>query len=143
MVYRFLETLKAAELVTSVETPCLPSYTSTTAIWLFMRHFNDLDEAEQQDLATFRQARPVLTTTYDLVQEFLQMVRHREGERLEAWLTQVKNSQLPELQSFVHGVEQDKAAVQAGLTLAINNGQVEGQVIKIKLIKRMMYEAQR
>src|SRR5207248_3064177 len=36
-------------------------------------------------------------------------------------------------------VEQDQAAVQAGLTLAINNGQVEGQVTKIKLIKRMMY----
>jgi hypothetical protein len=35
-------------------------------------------------------------------------------------------------------VEQDKAAVQAGLTLPINNGQVEGQVTKIKLIKRMM-----
>ena len=36
-------------------------------------------------------------------------------------------------------VEQDKAAVQAGLTLPISNGQVEGQVTKIKLIKRMMY----
>jgi len=36
-------------------------------------------------------------------------------------------------------VERDKAAVQAGLTLAINNSQVEGQVTRIKLIKRMMY----
>jgi transposase len=44
-----------------------------------------------------------------------------------------------ELQSFAQGVERDKAAVQAGLTLAINNGQVEGQVTRIKLIKRMMY----
>jgi transposase len=45
----------------------------------------------------------------------------------------------PELESFAQGVERDKAAVQAGLTLAINNGQVEGQVTRIKLIKRMMY----
>jgi hypothetical protein len=40
---------------------------------------------------------------------------------------------------FAEGVERDKSAVQAGLTLAINNGQVEGQVTRIKLIKRMMY----
>ena len=36
-------------------------------------------------------------------------------------------------------MEQDKAPVQAGLTLAINNGQVEGHVTRVKLIKRMMY----
>ena len=66
-------------------------------------------------------------------------MRQRQGERLDAWLSKVQESGLPELQSFAYGVEQDKAAVQAGLTLAINNGQVEGQVTKIKLIKRMMY----
>jgi transposase len=67
------------------------------------------------------------------------MMRQREGERLDTWLTQAHESQPPELESFAHGVERDKAAVQAGLTLPINNGQVEGQVTRIKLIKRMMY----
>lgn len=51
----------------------------------------------------------------------------------------VHESNLAELESFASGVEQDKDAVQAGLTLDINNGQVEGQVTRIKLIKRMMY----
>jgi transposase len=45
----------------------------------------------------------------------------------------------PNESRFARGVERDKAAVQAGLTLVINNGQVEGQVTRIKLIKRMMY----
>jgi transposase len=67
------------------------------------------------------------------------MMQHRQGARLDAWLTQVHESGLPELQSFASGVEQDKAAVQAGLTLPISNGQVEGQVTKIKLIKRIMF----
>ncbi len=93
----------------------------------------------REDLAAFRLAHATLNTTYRLVQDFLQMMRHRQGERLDAWLSQVHESGLPELQSFAQGVEQEKAAVQAGLTLAINNGQVEGQVTKIKLIKRMMY----
>jgi transposase len=73
------------------------------------------------------------------VQDFLEMMRRREGERLDVWLAQVHESGLAELQSFAQGVEQDKAAVQAGLTLPLSNGQVEGQVTKIKLIKRMMY----
>ena len=45
----------------------------------------------------------------------------------------------PSESRFAQGVEGDKAAVQAGLTLAINNGQVEGQVTRMKLIKRMIY----
>ncbi len=40
---------------------------------------------------------------------------------------------------FVQGVERDKAAVVAGLTLSQNNGLVEGKVNKLKLIKRMGY----
>jgi transposase len=91
------------------------------------------------DLAALRQAHPALETTYRLTQDFLQMLRKREGERLSPWLTQVHESDLPELESFAHGVEQDQAAVQAGLTLPINNGQVEGHVTRVKLIKRMMY----
>jgi transposase len=82
---------------------------------------------------------PDLESAYCLTQDFLQMLRKREGERLDTWLTKVQESELPELQSFAHGVDQDKAAVQAGLTLPINNGQTEGHVTRIKLLKRMMY----
>jgi transposase len=138
-VYRFLETLKSSEVVPSAGTPRLPHFSSHTAIWLFVRDPETLDNAEEEDLAAFRLASPALNCTYQLAQDFLHMLRHREGQRLDTWLTQVAESHLPELQSFAHGVEQDKAAVQAGLTLSLNNGQVEGQVTKIKLIKRMMY----
>ncbi len=74
-----------------------------------------------------------------MAQDFLQMMRKREGERLDAWLARVRESRLTEGPRFVHGVEEDYDAVKAGLTLSLNNGQVEGQVTKIKLIKRMMY----
>jgi transposase len=139
MVYRFVERLKTNEIVTSAGTARLPQYTSTAAVWLFMRRPNHLDEIEREDLAAFRLAHASLNTTYQLVQDFLQMMRDRQGERLDGWLSRVQESGLPELQSFAHGVEQDKGAVQAGLTLAMSQGQVEGQVTKIKLIKRMMY----
>ena len=67
------------------------------------------------------------------------MLRTRTGERLDAWLAQVQSSNLPKLQSFAAGIEKDKEAVRAGLIWWINNGMVEGHVIKLKLIKRQGY----
>jgi transposase len=67
------------------------------------------------------------------------MVHKREGQRLDTWLARVASSALPELQSFATGIENDKEAVQAGLTSALSNAQTEGQVTKVKLIKRTMY----
>jgi transposase len=43
------------------------------------------------------------------------------------------------LRRFAQGVQEDHDAVQAGLTLPSNNGQLEGQVNRLKVIKRQMY----
>jgi transposase len=67
------------------------------------------------------------------------MLHTRSGEKLDEWLEKVRSSEIRELQSFVTGIERDKAAVVAGLTLPQNNGLVEGKVTKLKLIKRMGY----
>ncbi len=60
------------------------------------------------------------------------MLRTRTGEQLDTWLERVKTSKIRELQGFVAGIERDKAAVGAGLTLPQNNGVVEGNVNKLK-----------
>ncbi len=139
MVYRFLKTLKTQEREASAEGYRLPQYSSRASVSLFMQHPDTLEETQREHLTAFRRAAPSLETTYQLTQDFLVVMRWREGERLDAWLMRVHESQLPELESFARGVEQDKEAVQAGLTLDLNNGQVEGQVTRIKLIKHMMY----
>jgi transposase len=139
MVYRFLETLKTTEILPSAGAHRLPYYSSQTAVWLFIHDPETLEEIEQEDLAAFRLASPILNTVYLLVQDFLQMLRQRKGEHLDTWLAEFEQSELPELHSFAQGVRQDLAAVRAGLTRTTNNGQTEGQVTKIKLIKRMMY----
>jgi transposase len=139
MVSRFVETLKTTPVGAAAQPVDVPHDASHTAVWLFVRDPATLDAAEQEDLAAFRQASPTLATTYLLVQDFFQMLRQREGERLDVWLAQVSATPLPELHRFAHGVEQDKKAVIVGLTLSINNAHTEGQVTKIKLIKRIMY----
>ena len=67
------------------------------------------------------------------------MVRLRQGERLDEWLKQIETSAIPELQTFAAGIQRDKPAVQAGLTLSYSNGVLEGHVNRLTLIKRSMY----
>ena len=121
----------------SSKVPALP--TSRQAAFSFLRRPEKLSVEEQETLCKLRQIHPEVDQASDLVQQFVQMLRTRTGERLDAWLAQVQSSNLPELQSFAAGVEKDKDAVRAGLTWWINNGMVEGHVTKLKLIKRQMY----
>lgn len=93
----------------------------------------------ENELTALRQASPTADTVYQLVQEFMHMIRHRDGEQLDNWLERVRNSQIRELQKVVRSIERDKAAVLAGLTLPHSNGIVEGKVNKLKLIKRTMF----
>ena len=86
-----------------------------------------------------RQTSATAEVVYHLVQDFRQMLRLRQGERLDEWLKKVETSALPELQTFAAGIQRDKAAVQVGLTLPYNNGLLEGHVNRLKLIKRSMY----
>jgi len=102
-VYRYLETLKQAEVRASVNPARIRKYSGNTAVWLFVRNPDTLDEVERDDLATFCQASATLKRAYSLIQDLLNMVHKREGERLETWLTTITESDLPELQSFAGG----------------------------------------
>jgi transposase len=108
-------------------------------MFLFLRRPEDLDQEERGTILQLRQSHPELDLAYTLVQEFAKMLRTRTWENLDAWLAKAVASQIPEFQSFVLGIERDKAAVQAGLTRPASNGIVEGKVNKLKLIKRMGY----
>jgi transposase len=99
----------------------------------------DLDEPQRQTLTRLQQLSPEVHTLYPLAQDFAQMVRTHSGHSLESWLTRAHDSQVRELVSFANSLERHSADVQAGLSLPYSNGQVEGQINRLKLIKRSMY----
>ncbi len=134
---RLLPTGRKNAVDSSSKAPALA--TSRHAAFLFLRRPEKLRVEEQETLVKLRQIHPEVDRAYDLVQQFVQMLRTRTGEHLDAWLARVQSSELPELQSFAAGVEKDKDAVRAGLTWWISNGMVEGHVTKLKLIKRQGY----
>jgi hypothetical protein len=121
------------------EAGILDHFSAKKAVWLFVRDFDDLSKKEQEELLALRQASAMAETLYQLVQEFFRIVHSRQGTQLDSWLNKVEASAIPELLRLAKGLERDKAAVLAGLTLSHSNGQVEGQVTRIKLIKRMMF----
>jgi len=86
-----------------------------------------------------RQLHPHLERVYQLTQGFMSMLHQHQAELLETWLAAVQSCGIAELERFGRGIEQDKAAVSAALTLPYSNGVVEGHVNRLKLIKRMMY----
>ena len=76
---------------------------------------------------------------YDLAQRFAEMLRKRDPQPFEVWLKEALSSGVTKLRRFANGIRLDQAAVEAALTLLYSNGQVEGQVNRLKLIKRSMY----
>jgi transposase len=134
---RLLPTGRKKQAPSSSKMPALA--TPRQATFLFLRRPEKIRVEEQEMLVKLRQIDPEVDRAYDLVQQFALMLRTRTGERLDAWLTHVQSSELPELQSFAAGIEKDKDAVRAGLTWWISNGMVEGHVNKLKLIKRQGY----
>lgn len=80
-----------------------------------------------------------LETAYRLTQRFRQMMRQRMATALDRWLEDCLASAMPELVHVASGLQREHSAVQASLTLPYSNGQVEGQITKLKLLKRQSY----
>jgi transposase len=80
-----------------------------------------------------------IARAHGLSQAFLAMVRERRGTDLEAWMAEAMHSGIEELARFARGLQEDLTAVTAGLTLEWSNGVTEGQVHRLKLVKRQGY----
>ncbi len=152
-MYSYLATLRTPQVRSSKSSPSKPqgrkstpwspapleNFSAQRATWLFVCQPEKLDQRQQAELALIRQASPSAETAYGLAQAFMQMIREHTGQQLDTWLSEVEASHLPELEAFAKGIQQDKAAVFAGLTLPYNNGPLEGPVNRLKLSKRSMY----
>ncbi len=95
-----------------------------------------LTRSEAVTVAAIEGGVPALAEAREEVARFQAMVRAMAPDRLEAWIERAGKGLLA---SFARGVVRDLAAVRAALTLPWSNGQTEGQITKLKLVKRQMY----
>jgi len=64
------------------------------------------------------------------------MIRHKAVSELPPWIERTRETLVA---SFASGVAKDEAAVRAAIALPWSNGQTEGQITRLKLVKRQMY----
>jgi len=106
---------------------------------IVLRRPEQRTDEQRAYLTHLRAADPAIATATALAEDFLVMLRRREGARLPAWLDAAETSGIDELTRFAGRLRADHDAVQAGLTLRQRNGQTEGQITKLKLVKRQGY----
>ena len=95
-----------------------------------------LSKPEAITVATIETRVPTLAVARDLMERFHRMLRTRDTCALTPWLVDAAESLLA---SFGKGIRADFAAVTAAVTEPWSNGQTEGQITKLKLVKRQMY----
>ncbi len=108
------------------------------ASWI-LRDPASLDDDEQARLKDVRARCPHLNALAGHVTEFAKILTGLHGDRLDSWIAAVEADDQPDLHSFTTGLKQDHTAVVNGLTLPHSSGAVEGNVNRIKMIKRQMY----
>jgi transposase len=137
-----LERLNSPALLSKDETsPVLleePLPSHRRLAWLLLKNPEHLDEQEQQTRAFICQERSIQQVS-TLAQQFVAMVQHRQVDHLDPWLQACLSSDIPDVQTFAEGLQKEYAAVSAALTFSYSNGPVEGQITKLKYIKRSMF----
>ena len=115
------------------------SPTSKNVSALFMRREEKLSEEQKEYLQRLCDSDAALADARRLTQEFAEMVRGLEGEKLDGWIEEAEACVAPTMGRFAIGLKKDLGAVRAGLTERWSNGPVEGFVHKLKLLKRQGY----
>ena len=109
------------------------------ASWLFVKRKEQLTTDQQELIERICQAHADLQELYQLGQDFVLMVKQRQPKQLDPWLARAQKSASVELQRFASGIKRDYDAVKAALSLPWSQGQVEGQITRLKFLKRQMY----
>jgi transposase len=139
-VYRYLKRVEWEEVLprpTSILRSDVPSPRHVASL-LVQRPERQTDD-DRAYLDRLCEQAPTIANAYALTKDFAGMLRERHGQHLDNWLRLAKDSGIKELAAYARGLETDYAAVRAGLELEWSNGQTEGQVNKLKLLKRQMY----
>ena len=138
-VFRALQHFPRPDRTANPPPPTPPRVSARRAATVLMGRSENLKPQQKQLQQMLCEDSATLARAYRLVQTFGQMVRKRKAELLDLWLAYAEQSDLAELRSFARHLRRDYDAVRAGLSLPWSNGQVEGQIHRLKLIKRLMY----
>lgn len=126
-----------ANLARAKEVQHYPSYSPKQTLWLLFKEKRT--DVEQQFVQSLLEQSDLITRTYESLRRFRQILTERDEAALPLWAYEAEASQIPELKRFVQRLRLDWEAVENALLFASSQGQVEGQVNRLKVFKRQSY----
>jgi transposase len=109
------------------------------AMWLLVRRPERLTPEQEASRAQLCAMCADAAVIYPLVQHLGMLIREHRVADLEQWLLAAEESGIPEFVRFARSLRRDQAAVCQALTSRWSQGQTEGFITKLKLLKRSMY----
>jgi transposase len=125
---------RRAEKVTDQQLQKVPSARTISRLMTTAR--DNLSKSDTVTVAAIEGCVPKLVEARRLVETFQAMLRQKLVAHLDPWIASASVSLIG---SFANGIIKDKDAVRAAITEPWSNGQTEGQITKLKLVKRQMY----
>jgi len=114
-------------------------WAASRAAWLLVLEKSDLKPEEVSALERMIEVEPLVDTASKLAHEFRSMLSNRQAEMLSDWMQRASKCGIEPLKSFVGGMKNDLVAISLAFSLPWSNGPTEGNVNRLKLIKRQMY----
>ncbi|MEY2834298.1 MAG: hypothetical protein RLZZ574_3558, partial [Cyanobacteriota bacterium] len=103
------------------------------AVWLILRHSINQSEAETEAIELLKNQHLDLNTGISLAMDFADLVRRKQPDKLTEWLEKAESSKIRAIIGFATKLKDDLDAVRNGVTYQWSNGQVEGQVNRLKM----------
>ncbi len=113
--------------------------TPRSAATLVLRRPEDRSDGQHTTIKELIKLHPQIDTTIQLFEWFAGIIRRQRDENIKEWIGIAKGSGVPEIKGFAAKLLQDLSAVIAGVELPWSQGQTEGQVTRLKFIRRQMY----
>ena len=103
---------------------------------LLMADRDTFGDGERRFVERILASTPALAKAHEIAKRFMTILREKNVDALDAWSADAITSHMA---SFANGIKQDIDAVRHAMLQPWSNGQVEGQIHRLKLLKRQMY----
>ncbi len=106
---------------------------------LCMKPRGKLSERQARKIDALKEGCPAFATMRRLAMRFGGLMRGKDPGALEQWIDDAIDTDLAEMLRFAKALHRDIHAVKNAIALPWSNGQAEGQINRLKTLKRAMY----
>lgn len=139
VVYEFLKMYTRSKNKAPIQYIPQQSWTPSKVSLLLYRDEDELSMGDRQLIHKLKKKSPDIEIAHQLVQRFKLLMLKKSGNLLKGWINQAMKCPIHELRAFSKGLLTDFKAIKNAFSLKWSNGPVEGQINKLKTIKRQMY----